>query len=76
LQNTATTGDADEQSAWSSTNAGGLPPKLFELQGKLYRKAKEEPGFRFYSLFGLMLRRDVLMAASRVGVARKNFPTQ
>jgi RNA-directed DNA polymerase len=45
------------------TNAGGLPLKLFELQGKLYRKAKEEPGFRFYSLFGLILRRDVLMAA-------------
>ena len=60
---TATTEDADEASAWSSTNAGGLPPKLFELQGKLYRKAKEEPGFRFYSLFGLILRRDVLIAA-------------
>ena len=63
MQNTATTEDADEQPAWSPTNAGGLPSKLFELQGKLYRKAKEEPGFRFYSLFGLMLRRDVLMAA-------------
>lgn len=63
MQNTATTEDADEQPAWSLTNAGGLPPKLFELQGKLYRKAKAEPGFRFYSLFGLMLRRDVLMAA-------------
>ena len=59
----ATTGEADERSTWSLTNAGGLPPKLFELQGKLYRKAKEEPGFRFYSLYGQMLRRDVLMAA-------------
>lgn len=59
----ATTDDADEQPVWSSTNAGGLPLKLFELQGKLYRKAKLEPGFRFYSLFGLMLRRDVLMAS-------------
>jgi len=63
LHQYATTGEADEQSAWSSTNAGGLPPKLFELQGKLYRKAKEEPGFRFYSLYGQLLRRDVLMAA-------------
>ena len=60
---TATTGDADGDPAWSLTNAGGLPPKLFELQGKLYRKAKAEPGFRFYSLFGLILRRDVLSAA-------------
>ncbi len=63
MQNTATTDNADEQPAWSLTNASCLPPKLFELQGKLYQKAKAEPGFRFYTLFGLMLRRDVLMAA-------------
>ncbi len=30
---------------------------------KLYEKAKQEPGFRFYSLFGQILRRDVLQAA-------------
>jgi RNA-directed DNA polymerase len=47
----------------SSTKAGGPPSKLSALQGKLYRKAKLEPGFRFYSLFGLVLRRDVLQAA-------------
>jgi RNA-directed DNA polymerase len=63
LQKSATTGDADGSPVWSLTNAGGLPSKLFDLQGKLYRKAKDEPGFRFYSLFGLMLRRDVLRAA-------------
>lgn len=68
---TATTEDADEHTAWSSTNAVGLPLNIFELQGKLYRKAKAEPGFKFYSLFGLMLRRDVLMAAW-ARVARNN----
>lgn len=71
MQYNATTEEADEQSAWSPTNAGGLPPNIFELQGKLYRKAKEEPSFRFYSLFGLMLRIDVLMAAW-TRVARNN----
>jgi RNA-directed DNA polymerase len=57
----ATTEEADEGAVWSPTNRRGLPLKVHELQGKLYRKAKEEPGFRFYSVFGLILRRDVLM---------------
>lgn len=60
---TATTEDAQEQPRWSLTNPGGLPQNIHELQVKLYRKAKEEPGFRFYSLFGLILRRDVLRAS-------------
>lgn len=30
---------------------------------RLYQKAKAEPGFRFYTLFGLILRRDVLESA-------------
>jgi RNA-directed DNA polymerase len=61
--NSATTDDADESPVWSSTNMAGLPLNIFELQQKLYRKAKQEPGFRFYSLFGLILRRDVLRSA-------------
>lgn len=40
-----------------------LPQKLFSLQGKLYLKAKREPRFKFYSLYGHICRMDVLEPA-------------
>lgn len=44
-----------------------LSPKLVDLRGKLHHKAKQEPAFRFWSLYGHVCRRDVLEAAwSRV----------
>jgi group II intron reverse transcriptase/maturase len=39
------------------------PPKIQKLQRALYRKAKAEPEYRFYSLYGELLRRDVLETA-------------
>lgn len=42
-----------------------LPPKLRELRQKLNAKAKREPGFRFYSLYGHVCRAEVLRAAWR-----------
>jgi RNA-directed DNA polymerase len=44
-------------------NTAGLAPKVFALRQKLYHKAKQEPGFRFYSLYGQILRPDVLRSA-------------
>src|SRR5260370_19830253 len=40
-----------------------LPPSLRELRQKLGQKAKQQKRFRFYSLYGLVCRRDVLEAA-------------
>jgi RNA-directed DNA polymerase len=40
-----------------------LPPRLRELRQKLGQKAKQQKRFRFYSLYGLVCRRDVLQGA-------------
>ena len=45
--------------------AGGraLPAKLSSLRQQLYRKAKREPGFRFYALYDRICRPDILQVA-------------
>jgi RNA-directed DNA polymerase len=42
---------------------GQMPPKLADLRFKLGQKAKQQPEFRFYSLYGFLLREDVLETA-------------
>jgi RNA-directed DNA polymerase len=48
-----------------------LPEKLSSLRQKLYRKAKQEPGFRFYTLYGRVFGREVLECAYRI-IRKKN----
>jgi len=40
-----------------------LPPRLQALRQRLGQKAKQQKRFRFYSLYGLVCRRDVVEAA-------------
>lgn len=50
------------------------PDKVRELQIKLYRKAKSEPGFRFYQLYDKVYREDVLIRAWTLAKANQGAP--
>ncbi len=50
------------------------PSKIRELQIKLYRKAKSEPGYRFYMLYDKIYREDILAHAYELARANKGAP--
>src|SRR6516225_2289260 len=50
------------------------PSKIRELQIKLYRKAKNEPGYRFYMLYDKIWREDILAHAYEQARANKGAP--
>ncbi len=50
------------------------PERIRELQRKLYRKAKQERGFRFYLLYDKVYRQDILDHAYHLVRANKGAP--
>ena len=50
------------------------PEKIRTLQRKLYIKAKQEPGFRFYALYDKLMRADILSHAYKLVRANKGAP--
>ena len=50
------------------------PSKIRELPIKLYRKAKNEPGYRFYLLYDKMYREDILAHAYQLVRSNKGAP--
>ena len=50
------------------------PGKIRELQSKLYRKAKNEPEFRFYQLYDKVYRGDILRHAYELVHANQGAP--
>lgn len=57
--------DSDDGRAAAATLFDRIttPPKVQKLQRTLYHKAKAAPGYWFYSLYGELLRRDVIETA-------------
>ena len=51
-----------------------LPERVSLVRWKLGRKAKQEPGFRFYSLYGQLLHLDVFQGAGRRVRANRGGP--
>jgi RNA-directed DNA polymerase len=74
-KNDPTTEDERERSDVRKDTRPGIPAKLSRLRFKLGLKAKREPKFRFYSLYGLLLREDVLNTAWKVMRSRKGSRT-
>jgi len=66
LDENPTTESAQRIEALDKQGSGeGLPEKLFPLRQKLGQKAKQEPKFRFYTLYGRIFWRTTLEAAWR-----------
>src|SRR6185503_5442030 len=60
-------GEAKDKGMAGATRIG-TPIKVRELQIALYRKAKSKPRYRFWSLYGELLRLDVLERALAVQI--------
>jgi RNA-directed DNA polymerase len=76
LGNRPTTDRSEQEPERTPTGEArrNLPEKLSRLRQKLGHKAKQEPKFRFYTLYDLIYRPDTLRAAWGLARANKGAP--
>jgi hypothetical protein len=55
-------------------NIANHPQWVFELRRTLYCKAKQDPKYKFYTLYGLVCREEVIKAAWRMVARNKGKP--
>jgi RNA-directed DNA polymerase len=73
-QNNLTTGKVEQAVFWAFVRDVDVPPRIVALRQKLGQKAKQEPGFRFYSLYGWILEPWVLEASWKAVRANRGAP--
>src|SRR5690242_3498515 len=59
----STTEEAEGNGQTGQPGEPYLPPRVAALRQKLAQKAKQEPKFRFYSMYGGVMDKDTLLAA-------------
>lgn len=67
--------DPEDPTTEDAVGSSSLPRKLASLRFKLGQKAKQEPEFRFYALYGHLMRVDVLQAALSSVAAKRGSRT-
>jgi RNA-directed DNA polymerase len=70
----AVRGREDRLEEIPTTDKRFIPPKLSLLRQKLSQKAKQEPKFRFYTLYGRIFQWETLMAAWNLCAAKQGAP--
>lgn len=64
----------EELPKWLTENVGKQPQWVFDLRRTLYCKAKQDPKYQFYTLYGLVCRAEVIRAGWQMVARNRGAP--